>query len=59
MKVKTSELSGKTKYVECDICGKEISLLDVHSGDGNEELCFECYHDAYDIDGDELMEVGE
>lgn len=45
--------------IKCDVCGKEMPPADVHSGDGIEDLCFECYHDAYDIDGDELMEVGE
>lgn len=45
--------------VKCDICGKELVPADVHSGDGVEDLCFECYHDAYDIDGDELMEDEE
>lgn len=45
--------------IKCDVCGKEMPPADVHSGDGIEDLCFECYHDAYDIDGDKLMEVGE
>lgn len=41
--------------VKCDICGKEIVPADVHSGDGVEDLCFECYHDVYDMD-DEVVE---
>ncbi|EOJ8600599.1 hypothetical protein ACM45N_001520 [Cronobacter sakazakii] len=41
--------------VECDICGKGIAAVAVYSGDGNEELCHECYHDIYDID-DEAVE---
>lgn len=43
--------------VECDVCGKQISGHDVHSGDGIEDLCFECYHDMYDED-DEFSEDG-
>lgn len=39
--------------VKCDICGKEIAPSDVHSGNGVEDLCFECYHDVYDIDDEE------
>lgn len=39
--------------VKCDICKKEMAPADVHSGDGVEDLCFECYHDAYDDDGEE------
>lgn len=35
---------------KCDVCGNELSPLSIYSGDGNEELCFECYHDIYDID---------
>lgn len=46
-----------SEEIKCDVCGKEMPPSDVHSGDGIEDLCFECYHDAYDIDGDELMEV--
>lgn len=38
--------------VSCDICGKEISERDIHSGDGKEDLCFECYHDIYDEDNE-------
>lgn len=34
---------------KCDLCGKELGI-EVHSGNGVEELCFECYHDIYDID---------
>lgn len=34
----------------CDVCGREISQLQAHSGNGEEELCFECYHDIYDKD---------
>ncbi|MDK9961783.1 hypothetical protein [Enterobacter cloacae] len=41
--------------VKCDICGKEMVPADVHSGDGVEDLCFECYHDSYDMD-DEVVE---
>ncbi|ELY2672082.1 hypothetical protein ROL70_07770 [Cronobacter sakazakii] len=41
--------------VECDVCGKGIAAVAVYSGDGNEELCHECYHDIYDID-DEAAE---
>lgn len=47
------------ELIKCDVCGKEMPPVDVHSGDGIDDLCFECYHDAYDIDGDELMEDGE
>ncbi|EOI3527704.1 hypothetical protein ACMSYW_000879 [Cronobacter dublinensis] len=36
--------------VECEVCGKGIAAVAVYSGDGNEELCHECYHDIYDID---------
>lgn len=36
--------------LECDVCGREIAEVAVYSGDGNEELCHECYHDIYDID---------
>lgn len=46
-------MSDKT---ECDVCGKEISTLAIYSGDGNEELCADCYHDIYDIDEDNLIE---
>lgn len=35
---------------DCDVCGKQISSSSVFSGDGNEELCFDCYHEIYDID---------
>ncbi len=38
---------------ECDVCGKEIVLIAVYSGDGNEELCHECYHDIYDSDDED------
>ncbi|WP_312925286.1 hypothetical protein [Atlantibacter hermannii] len=48
-----------SEAIKCDVCGKAMPPADVHSGDGIEDLCFECYHDAYDIDGDELMEVAE
>lgn len=34
---------------ECDLCGKQVGL-EVYSGNGVEELCYECYHDIYDID---------
>lgn len=37
---------------ECDVCGKGLSPVSIHSGDGNEELCFDCYHEIYDIDND-------
>ena len=44
--------------VKCDLCGKEMVPADVHSGNGIEDLCFECYHDAYGMD-DEYDEDGE
>ncbi|GEM_PF-4561276 len=35
---------------KCDLCGKEMASESIHSGDGKEELCHECYHNIYDID---------
>lgn len=33
---------------ECDMCGREIAKVAIHSGDGIEELCSYCYHEIYD-----------
>lgn len=35
---------------QCNLCGKELEEVNIHSGDGREELCYECYHDMYDSD---------
>lgn len=41
---------------KCDICGKDMVPAEVHSGDGVEDLCLECYHDVYDMDDEVAKE---